>query len=48
MSACAGSCVGGPAMDQNRRAPVRDYLSVKRYAGAKDFALEKDNRQGME
>lgn len=37
MSACAGSCVGGPAMNKSRRLPVRDYLSVDRYAGEGDF-----------
>ncbi|MDR3138956.1 MAG: PAS domain-containing protein [Treponema sp.] len=59
MSACAGSCLGGPVMSasmplasmpiQNvqyaghlpgttiRPAPVRDYITVSRYAGEKDF-----------
>lgn len=39
MSACAGSCIGGPAMDQNQRAPIRDYLAVEQYAGERDFTL---------
>ena len=33
MSACSGSCVGGPVMDKNHRSPVRDYLAVAGYAG---------------
>ena len=28
MSACPGSCIGGPAMEKNHRAPVRDYITV--------------------
>lgn len=39
MSACAGSCIGGPAMDKNHRTPVRNYLTVNRYAGKKDFNI---------
>lgn len=37
MSACMGSCVGGPVMDKNYRSPVRDYLAVANYAGKEDF-----------
>ncbi len=37
MSACAGSCIGGPVMEKYRRAPVKDYMSVANYAGEKDF-----------
>lgn len=37
MSACEGSCIGGPAMGINRRSPVRDYLAVNSYAGLRDF-----------
>ena len=40
MSACAGSCIGGPAMDKNHRLPVRDYIAVNSYAGKKDFDVE--------
>ena len=40
MSACVGSCIGGPAMEKNRRAPVRDYIAVSSYAAAEDFPLE--------
>jgi iron only hydrogenase large subunit-like protein/PAS domain-containing protein len=35
MSACAGSCLGGPAMEQ--KDPVRDYIALSRYAGEEDF-----------
>ena len=37
MSACVGSCVGGPVMEKYHRSPVRDYMAVANYAGAKDF-----------
>ena len=37
MSACKGSCVGGPVMDRERHMPVRDFVAVNRYAGTKDF-----------
>lgn len=40
MSACAGSCIGGPAMDKRHRAPIRDYIAVNQYAGKKDFPVE--------
>lgn len=39
MSACEGSCIGGPAMAKNHRTPVRNYLTVNRYAGKKDFNI---------
>ena len=37
MSACAGSCIGGPVMEKYHRSPVRDYIAVAQYAGEKDF-----------
>lgn len=40
MSACVGSCVGGPVMEKYRRSPVKDYAAVSRYAGKKDFDVE--------
>ncbi len=35
MSACAGSCVGGPVME--KRSPIKDYMTVADFAGEKDF-----------
>ncbi|MBR1685307.1 MAG: histidine kinase [Clostridia bacterium] len=43
MSACTGSCIGGPVMEKHHRSPVRDYLAVSQYAGEKDFALPQPN-----
>ena len=37
MSACVGSCIGGPVMEKYHRAPNKDYLAIANYAGAKDF-----------
>ncbi|MBR2742183.1 MAG: histidine kinase [Clostridia bacterium] len=39
MSACAGSCVGGPVMEKYHKSPVRDYMSVARFAGKRDFDI---------
>lgn len=39
MSACPGSCIGGPAMENNRTL-VSDYIAVDRYAGKNDFEVE--------
>ncbi|MBQ7636020.1 MAG: 4Fe-4S binding protein [Lachnospiraceae bacterium] len=37
MSACVGSCVGGPVMEKYNRSPIADYKAVSEYAGKKDF-----------
>ena len=40
MSACAGSCVGGPVMEKyHHSSVVKDYIAVSNYAGAKDFEV---------
>ena len=39
MSACIGSCIGGPVMEKYHRSPVKDYISVSNYAGTKDFEI---------
>ncbi len=40
MSACSGSCVGGPAMDKEHRMPLTDFVRVNRFAREEDFAVE--------
>jgi iron only hydrogenase large subunit-like protein len=40
MSACAGSCLGGPVMERRERSPALDYIAVLRQAGEEDFATE--------
>ena len=38
MSACVGSCIGGPVMEKyHSTAPIKDYITVAGYAGEKDF-----------
>ncbi|MCQ2450217.1 MAG: 4Fe-4S binding protein [Clostridia bacterium] len=40
MSACVGSCVGGPVMEKyHRSSAVKDYIAVADYAGEKDFEV---------
>lgn len=39
MSACVGSCASGPVMEKYHRSPVKDYMSVARYAGKEDFEV---------
>ena len=47
MSACVGSCVGGPVMEKYRRSPVKDYAAVARYAGKKDFDVEMPDNESV-
>ena len=40
MSACSGSCVGGPVMEKyHHLSSVTDYIRVANYAGNKDFKV---------
>ncbi len=39
MSACAGSCIGGPVMEKYKNSPVRHYQAVTTFAGKRDFAV---------
>ncbi|MDR1180091.1 MAG: 4Fe-4S dicluster domain-containing protein [Spirochaetales bacterium] len=39
MSACAGSCSGGPVMEK-RLMPVRNYIAIANYARERDFDTE--------
>ena len=45
MSACVGSCIGGPVMEKyHRSAPIKDYITIANYAGNKDFdVVQPDN-----
>ncbi len=40
MSACVGSCIGGPVMEKFHRSPVNDYIKVAKFAGNDDFPVE--------
>ena len=39
MSACSGSCVGGPVMEKFHRSPIQDYQAVAQFAGKHDFPI---------
>lgn len=40
MSACVGSCVGGPVTEKYRRSsPIMDYKAVSDFAGDRDFEV---------
>ncbi len=47
MSACVGSCVGGPVMEKFHRSPVRDYIAVSSYAGSRDFEIRQPEESGL-
>ena len=40
MSACIGSCIGGPVMNRTKKPLVGDYLKVANYAGEHDFEVD--------
>ena len=41
MSACVGSCVGGPVIEKyHHDSNIKDYIEVVTYAGTKDFKVE--------
>lgn len=48
MSACVGSCVGGPVMEKFHRSPVKDYIAVSDYAGKKDFDVKQPAAREIE
>ena len=40
MSACVGSCIGGPVMEKyNNTSPIKDYITIADYAGERDFEV---------
>lgn len=39
MSACAGSCIGGPAMDKDNRMLLSDFIRINRFAKENDFTV---------
>ncbi len=40
MSACTGSCVGGPVMERHNQRPISAYMAVADYAGRDDFSVK--------
>ena len=38
MSACVGSCIGGPVMEKyHSTSPIKDFITISGYAGERDF-----------
>lgn len=47
MSACVGSCIGGPIMEKFHPAPIQDYIAINQYAGQKDFSIQQPNKEAL-
>ena len=48
MSACVGSCVGGPVMEKYHMSdPVKDYITIAQYAGEHDFGVEQPAHENL-
>ena len=48
MSACVGSCVGGPVMEKYHMTdPIKDYITIAQYAGEHDFAVEQPAHENL-
>ena len=48
MSACMGSCIGGPVMEKyHRSAPIKDYVTIANYAGNRDFKVDQPSPMGL-
>ena len=47
MSACTGSCIGGPVMEKYHRSPVKDYMTVANYTGNKDFQHDSYDKEEL-
>ena len=48
MSACVGSCIGGPVMSKNDFSFIADYMSICDFAGEKDFPVTQPEREELE
>ena len=44
MSACVGSCIGGPVMEKyHNTSTIKDYITITENVGKKDFVVEQPN-----
>lgn len=39
MSACVGSCVGGPVMEKFHHSSIKDNIAIGKFAGSEDFEV---------
>ena len=47
MSACVGSCVGGPVMEKYHHSSIKDTIAVNNYAGIADFEVKQPGPDEM-
>ena len=48
MSACVGSCMGGPVMEKyHHTETVKDYITITKYAGSKDFEVSQPKAKDL-
>jgi len=48
MSACVGSCIGGPVMEKyHSTSPIKDYVTVSDYAGERDFDVDQPSSASL-
>lgn len=47
MSACHGSCIGGPVTSKQHHTPLQDYIEVDRYAGKENFCSELPDKEAL-
>ena len=48
MSACVGSCIGGPVMEKyHSTSPIKDYVTVADYAGERDFDVDQPSSASL-
>ena len=48
MSACVGSCMGGPVMEKyHHTETVKDYITITKYAGVKDFEVSQPKAKDL-
>lgn len=48
MSACVGSCVGGPVMEKyHKSSTIKDYITVTEYAGERDFEVQQPSPMNL-
>ncbi len=48
MSACVGSCIGGPVMSKNDFSFIAGYMSICDFAGEKDFPVTQPEKEELE